>query len=627
MQIRKLIGAVAISILPLAIFSCSKSGPRVVDYPIINYANNNTIDITQVELTDTATILKIDASYYPGYWIKIDSDAYLQSDGKKYSLSGAEGIEPDSLFWMPESGRADFTLIFEPLPFSAKEFDFIESDEDGAFCLWNVDIYDEEPQKFPEGLPKELRKAPVDGPVPDPAFEIGTTSITFHMLSTFPANPKIGMYVNTLDRRQEEYTLDFDSSGVATVSFEQYGISKAFIVNNETNNGMGSITLYPGETIDYYIDMRITGQIAMNRRDKAHRGIAILNAHTGRYGNYDRMMGQHMSSTTYYGLQCRNGSFGDYRMSGEEYKNMVKSKYLANADSIEALDLPAMVKEAKLLRLQNDVLYAMSNYREVLELNYRSVNSAWDGRNIPADSIPAKLSDSDFEEVTTWFDVSNPKLVTINNIIGGFDWNSYGAKGDLSRSLHYFIQAAGHAHKQEPDTAGIDTLKTMSDPFFAAAVDSILAHTKQKYEDLSKNVSALPTPDVAIDKVFDAIVAPHKGKVVVVDLWNTWCGPCRNALAHNEPLKSDELADEDIVWIYIADESSDPVKYLEMIPDIKGLHYKVTEEQIDAIRKRFNVDGIPYYILVDRQGNAEGRPDIRDHDKYVSEIKAKLAKP
>ncbi len=102
----------------------------------------------------------------------------------------------------------------------------------------------------------------------------------------------------------------------------------------------------------------------------------------------------------------------------------------------------------------------------------------------------------------------------------------------------------------------------------------------------------------------------------MVDLWNTWCGPCRASIAVNEPEKSGDLSSEDIVWIYIADESSPIKTYLSMIPDIKGIHYRVSPEQISAIRSHFGVDGIPYYILVDRKGKATGRPDLRDHDLF-----------
>lgn len=84
------------------------------------------------------------------------------------------------------------------------------------------------------------------------------------------------------------------------------------------------------------------------------------------------------------------------------------------------------------------------------------------------------------------------------------------------------------------------------------------------------------------------------------------------------------MSDEDIVWIYIADESSDHFQYLEMISKIKGLHYKLDSKQIEKIHDRFNIDGIPYYILVDREGKVTGRPDLRDHSKYVNEIKSLL---
>ncbi len=150
----------------------------------------------------------------------------------------------------------------------------------------------------------------------------------------------------------------------------------------------------------------------------------------------------------------------------------------------------------------------------------------------------------------------------------------------------------------------------------------MLEESKKAIDQINERIRE--TPNVADEEIFDAIIAEHKGKVVMVDLWNTWCGPCRAAIKATEPLKDNELSDKDIVWIYIADESSDPNKYLEMIPNIRGIHYKLTGPQIEKIRERFEVDGIPYYILVDREGKATGRPDLRDHNKYIKAIKGLL---
>ena len=86
-----------------SLVSCT-SGERTVEDPVIGYANTYTLDIARVELTDTSTVLSITAKYIPRYWIKISSDTYLLSKGRKYRMTGTDGIEADSLFWMPDSG-------------------------------------------------------------------------------------------------------------------------------------------------------------------------------------------------------------------------------------------------------------------------------------------------------------------------------------------------------------------------------------------------------------------------------------------------------------------------------------------------------------------------------------------
>ncbi|MDE6367646.1 MAG: TlpA family protein disulfide reductase, partial [Muribaculaceae bacterium] len=314
-----------------------------------------------------------------------------------------------------------------------------------------------------------------------------------------------------------------------------------------------------------------------------------------------------------------------YHMTGDEYFDMVLSKYRANSDSIAASDMPEVAKEYAQLYLDNNFIQAIAEYRSLLMHNYRATFNAWNG-GVPFDSIQGVLTDEHFKKAVEIVDPSDPQLLLANNYLGRKDWTPYGATNDLSKSIGLFGQVASKAEALTLTPADLDTLRTLSNPFFAQACDSMYQRGVRLAEKLKEQNLVEQTPDVPADKVFDAIVAPHLGKVVVVDLWNTWCGPCRNALKANEPLKSGELADDDIVWIYIADESSPLPKYLSMIPDIKGLHYRLNEEQDKAISSRFNVDGIPYYIIVDRKGNAVGRPDIRNHNLYIQTIKEELAK-
>ena len=129
-----------------------------------------------------------------------------------------------------------------------------------------------------------------------------------------------------------------------------------------------------------------------------------------------------------------------------------------------------------------------------------------------------------------------------------------------------------------------------------------------------KDVRIETTPEVAVDKLFDAIVAPYKGKVVFVDFWNTWCGPCRASIKANEPLKSGELKSDDLVWIYIANETSPLVAYKTSIAKIAGKHYRLDDAQWKYLCEKFQIDGIPSYVLVDRDGSYKLRNDFRDRD-------------
>ncbi len=104
-----------------------KANTKIVNHPICKSTNTDILEVKQVELTDTATVVHFYAYYIPNYWIQVSTDAKLtDAKGVSYALKKAEGITPGEHFFLPESGEAEFSLTFEPLPSDTKLFNFTE---------------------------------------------------------------------------------------------------------------------------------------------------------------------------------------------------------------------------------------------------------------------------------------------------------------------------------------------------------------------------------------------------------------------------------------------------------------------------------------------------------------------
>ncbi len=139
-----------------------------------------------------------------------------------------------------------------------------------------------------------------------------------------------------------------------------------------------------------------------------------------------------------------------------------------------------------------------------------------------------------------------------------------------------------------------------------------------------KSLEGKPAPKLETDAwIGEAVdLASTKGKVVVIDFWATWCGPCMRAIPENVELVAEHgaAAGGDLVFIGVHDSNSGWNRAPDVVRDQK-INYPVTVDRSGGpSTKNFNLQFWPTYIVIDREGVVRAAGLIPSHVREVVEM-------
>lgn len=95
-------------------------------------------------------------------------------------------------------------------------------------------------------------------------------------------------------------------------------------------------------------------------------------------------------------------------------------------------------------------------------------------------------------------------------------------------------------------------------------------------------------------------LADFRGKYVYIDVWATWCGPCRQEIPYLKKLDED-YKDAQIVFLSLSVDQ-DKAKWEKMVKEQSMSGVQLHIGQNSSFQQAYKIEGIPHFILLDREG-------------------------
>ena len=97
-----------------------------------------------------------------------------------------------------------------------------------------------------------------------------------------------------------------------------------------------------------------------------------------------------------------------------------------------------------------------------------------------------------------------------------------------------------------------------------------------------------------------ATIAEYRGKVVLLNIWATWCPPCKVEMPSMEQLHH-RLAGTDFRLVAVSVDEDDSTVVQQFAKDL-GLTFEILHDRDGSIRRIYQTTGVPESFVIDRDG-------------------------
>ena len=605
---------------------------KVIERPAYRSQTSGDLRPMKVELTKKATIVHFHMNCAHGRnWsmtgaqLKCNGNNYAFQQGRIITHDGTVVLADDSFElgkeYVKNMQQDSVILYFDSLPKNALTFDFLEGEGPGSWQFLGIRL---DNQLYPYRLPEYQKPVDNGEPLKPLTLKYGQCKLavdkdsSLMFAASYTQNPVTGANEHETPA-EDTYLISVYPAAFPTflgpyIPHWDLNQFKGLLVAGETL----TLSFDEAACVAYHHDFA-AGKPAPRQCVQAGGSIGDLNQVL--LDNPGLAFGWSNEVPKYEAGQ----TFAEW--SEQLWQNMSKLRQ-------EMLQSPDYTRRQKdFIQLYIDWIYLFVRENYTRSLRYRM--------HPAADSVWAKLDktytliDPHAKDLQLYRDgrsyylplYNNYSAASVSNRLAYLDANGLN-HGEVYEAMKGMAESQTIAKRMihcevQPDSV-INSVHPYFQPMLRAFNDTTrILVERMKTEGEKRKRTA---PDVSGDQLVQSIVNQYPGKVVFVDLWATWCGPCMRGIQAMEPLKK-KLAGRDVVFVYLTNESSKINDWNRQIINIPGEHYRVSSAVFNQIP---NLNGIPQYYLYDGKGKRVWEHTGFGGDetlKYIEEAIRKATSP